>query len=90
MIHSPNDIAIVVVKIPRRHAQLFQGLLNGEDGLAAIRCFKNDGSEHELWTSYSMLPELRDWLAGLPSELQPVIIEEKQWNAAPRDGETLH
>ena len=81
---SAAEIAIVVVKIPKQHAQLLQGLLNGEDGLAAIRCFKPDGSEHELWTSPSMLDELKSWLASLPETLHPVIIDEKRWNAGIR------
>jgi hypothetical protein len=77
---SSGDAVIVTVCLPSAQAVLFQGILNGEDGLAVMRSLDaNDRSLHELWTVPDQLPELYGWLATLPSALKVRIVDERPY-----------
>jgi hypothetical protein len=76
---SERDTVIVVVHVASSRAILFQGLLQGEDGLAVMRSRDADRSLHELWTVPAQLPELYVWLRGLPAELGVRIMAEKRY-----------
>ena len=77
---SNGDAVIVTVRLSPAQAVLFQGMLNGEDGLAVMRSLDaNDRSLHELWTVPDQLPELYGWLANLPSTLQVHIVGERPY-----------
>ena len=70
---------IVEFAIPAKQQMLFQSILLGEDGLAAVRSFDADRSRQELWTSPSQKELLYDWLASLPQSLELHVLGEKIW-----------
>ncbi len=74
---SGSDLAVVVVRMPRRQVVRFQGMLDGEDGLAILRCRDAAGDAQQLWTTRSMLGELRAWVASLPVEMQVEVVREE-------------
>ena len=76
---SKRDTAIVVVRVKPAEALLFQGLLQGQDGLAVMRSRDADRSLHELWTVSAQLPELYAWLHGLPRHLGVRVMAEKRY-----------
>jgi len=71
------ELAIIVVDVTARQVVRFQGILDGEDGLAALRCRDPAGNEQQLWTTRARLAELRSWLQGLPPSLQVNVIREE-------------
>lgn len=52
--------------IARRYAFLFQVLLEGEEGLAVVRCMDPDKSVQQLWVPYARQGELAAWLQTVP------------------------
>ena len=76
---SERDTAIVVVRVEPPAALLFQGLLQGQDGMAVMRSRDADRSLHELWTVPAQLAELHAWLEGLPPRLGVRVIAEKRY-----------
>ncbi len=77
---SERDTVIVTVRVPPARAVLFQGILNGEDGLAVMRSLDaGDRSLHELWTVPAQLPELYAWLASLPPGLDVHVVGERPY-----------
>jgi type II secretory pathway component PulM len=70
---------VVEVAIPAKQQMLFQSILLGEDGLAAVRSFDADKSRLQLWTSPSQKESLYDWLASLPQNLELQVLGEKIW-----------
>jgi hypothetical protein len=77
---SSSDTVIVTVRVPPAQVLLFQGLLNGEEGLAVMRSLDvGDRSLHELWTVPDQLPELYGWLASLPPGLDVRIVAERMY-----------
>jgi hypothetical protein len=77
---SNSDTVIVVVRVPPAQVVLFQGMLNGEEGLAVMRSLDaGDRSLHELWTVPAQLPELYSWLASLPPGLDVRIVAERMY-----------
>lgn len=76
---SERETAIVVVRVAPTQAMLFQGLLQGQDGLALMRSRDADRSLHELWTVPAQLPELYAWLAGLSPRLDARVVAEKRY-----------
>lgn len=76
---SNGDIVILEVCVPSSQTILFQGLLNGEDGLAVMRSLNSDDRNmHELWTVPDQLPELYAWIETLPPELDVNIVGENR------------
>jgi len=71
-----SDVAIIVVRLPRRSVVYFQSLLGGEDGLATLRCMDKSGDEQELWTTKAQTTELRQWLASMPPEMGIEVVQE--------------
>ena len=77
---SERDTVIVTVRMPPARALLFQGLLNGEDGLAVMRSLDaSDRGLHELWTVPDQLPDLYAWLGSLPPGLDVRIVAERRY-----------
>ena len=71
---SDSDVWIVRVCMPRRSVVRFQGMLAGEDGLAALRSQFGGPDEHELWSTPAQKDELEAWLASLPGELEVEVV----------------
>lgn len=76
---SAEQTLIVEISIPASQQMLFQSLLQGEDGLAAVRSFDADRSRQQLWTSPALKGSLYEWLAGLPQSLELRVVGEKLW-----------
>ena len=56
---------------------LFQAMLQGEDGLAFVRCV--DGVQ-QLWTTSAQVEELKVWLKCLPESFNLTILKEYCWS----------
>lgn len=68
------DLVLVVeIDIAPQKLALFQALLQGETGLAVIRCFDPEKRRQQLWTTPPQRPALYDWLHSLPESLQPEV-----------------
>jgi len=74
---STQDLAIIVVRLPAGQVVRFQGMLDGEDGLATLRCRDPETNEQQLWTTQGQLAELRAWIDSLPDELQVEMVREE-------------
>lgn len=74
---SASDLAIIVVRLPPGQVVHFQGILAGEDGLAALRCRDPQNIEQQLWSTRGRLDELRAWLDSLPASLGVEVIREE-------------
>jgi len=77
-----SDTVIIVVKLSDHAVVRFQSLLGGEDGLATLRCMDKTSGEQELWTTKAQIDELRQWLAGMPSELEVEIMRKYVWHGS--------
>ena len=73
---------IVEVSMPARQQVRFQNILQGEDGLAVVRCFDPEKKRMQLWTVPAQKEELYDWLAGLPKSLELQLLREWLWDEA--------
>ena len=67
---------VVEIDIPAPRLALFQALLQGENGLAVIRCFDPEKRKQQLWTTPSQRQALFEWLQSLPETLQPGVRNE--------------
>jgi len=83
---AAEDTLIVEVQLPPQQVVFFQGLLQGEDGLAVMRCFDPNRLRQQLWTSAAQRQELMDWLRGLPSSIGLEVLGEWMW--APESAST--
>ncbi len=72
-----SELVIVVVRIPARQVVRFQGMLDGEDGLAILRCRDTTRDTQQLWTTRSMLDALYAWVGSLPEALQVEVLWEE-------------
>ncbi len=70
---------IVEVVLPESQCVLLQSLLQGEDGLATVRCFDPEKKKQQFWTTPEQLHDLYDWLESLPASLNVKITGEWQW-----------
>lgn len=76
---SLEQTLIIELTIPAKQQMLFQSILLGEDGLAAVRSFDADTSRQQLWTSPSQKELLYNWLASLPQSLEINVLGENIW-----------
>ena len=73
---SIRQVLVVEVDLVPRQLALFQALLQGEGGLATIRCRDPEKRKQQLWTSPSQRHELYAWFDSLPAELRPQLLGE--------------
>jgi len=85
-----DQTLIVEFIMPARQQNCFQGILQGEDSLAVVRCFDPEKKKLQLWTSLAQKDELYDWLHGLPDKLDIQIIDEWIWGDGLVDEERHH
>ena len=71
-----HEIMIVEFELSDKQHLLFQALLQGEDGLAFVRCV--DGVQ-QLWTTAVQLGEVKVWLKSLPEPFNVRILREYIW-----------
>ncbi|MCF6208638.1 MAG: glutamate racemase [Ghiorsea sp.] len=71
-----HETIIVEFTLEKKQHLLFQALLQGEDGLAFVRCV--DGVQ-QLWTTSSQIDALKDWLKCLPKSFNLCILQEYVW-----------
>ncbi|RME84959.1 MAG: DUF4911 domain-containing protein [Zetaproteobacteria bacterium] len=73
---------IVVVRVePPSAMALFQALVEGEEGLAVVRCRDPERIRQELWTTEDLRDELKRWLATLPEKLSVEVLDEYRWGS---------
>jgi len=71
------DTVIIEFELEAKQHLIFQALLQGEDGLAFVRCV--DGVQ-QLWTTSRQSNEARNWLKTLPSSFNIRILREYIWS----------
>jgi len=74
-----DDIVIVEFLLPAAKAVLLQSILQGEDGLATIRCLDPEKKRQQFWTTPDQLADLYEWIRSLPASLQVEVIGERLW-----------
>jgi glutamate racemase len=70
------DTIIIPFELEKKQHLLFQALLQGEDGLAFVRCV--DGVQ-QLWTTSVQVEALKAWLKTLPKNMKLNILETSVW-----------
>jgi len=79
-------VIIVEFMLPALQSVRLQGLLQGEDGLATIRCFDPEKKKQQFWTTSEQLDDLHQWLDSLPNGLSVEVTGEWVWNRNKRLG----
>jgi len=81
---------IVEFILPQAEAVLLQSILQGEDGLATIRCLDPEKKKQQFWTTPEQLDDLYQWLDLLPHALNVVVTGQWLWreDAKVMQGET--
>jgi len=72
----PYETWVVTVRLPNDQVIRFQSILDGENGLAVMRCRHPERLEQELWSTVAQRDALHDWLASLPASLQFEVVRE--------------
>ncbi len=72
-----SAMAIIVIRLPAAQVVRFQGMLDGEDGLATLRCGDSVRTEQQLWTTRNQVKELQLWLSSLPASLHVEVVREE-------------
>jgi len=78
--NAPDQTLIIEVTMPARQMIRFQTILQGEDGLAVVRCFDPEKKKQQLWTPAAQREELYEWLEGLPDSLAVAVLGEWYWH----------
>jgi len=83
-----SDAWIVEVELPPSQVVLMQSLVQGEEGLATVRCMDPNGKRQQFWTTAAMLPELNEWLGSLPETIDIKVTGQWRWQpvGGERDG----
>lgn len=76
---------IIEIELPVKLSFRFQMLLEGEDGLAVVRCFDPEHKKQQLWTTPSQRDELLDWLTSLPDVFQVKVLDQWLWGSRESD-----
>ncbi|MDX8387726.1 MAG: hypothetical protein R8M46_04220 [Ghiorsea sp.] len=79
-----NKLETVIIEfdLQAQYQLLFQAMLQGEDGLAFVRCV--DGVQ-QLWTTSLQVDELKGWLMKyLPDSFNLCILNEYIWSSEPQ------
>jgi len=74
-----GDVIIVEFLLPASQAVRLQSLLQGEDGLATIRCLDPEKKRQQFWTTPDQLSDLYAWINSLPESLGVEITGEWPW-----------
>ncbi|MDT8375837.1 MAG: DUF4911 domain-containing protein [Mariprofundaceae bacterium] len=80
-----DDVVIVEVILPESQVVLLQSLLQGEDGLATIRCLDPEKKRQQFWTTQEQLGDLYQWLGSLPETMGVIITGEWSWQGELRE-----
>jgi len=72
-------VIIVEFLLPAPQAIRLQSLLQGEDGLAIIRCFDPEKKRQQFWTTLDQRDDLYRWLGSLPQHLSVEVTGEWVW-----------
>lgn len=74
-----SDVIIVEFILPASQAVRLQSILQGEDGLATIRCFDPEKKRQQFWTTPEQLSDLYAWIKSLPDSFGVEITGEWVW-----------
>ncbi|ATX79518.1 hypothetical protein Ga0123461_1099 [Mariprofundus aestuarium] len=77
MVNEPT--LVVEIELPVKLSFRFQMLLEGEDGLAVVRCYDPEHKKQQLWTTPCQRTDLLDWLTTLPEALEVKVQAEWIW-----------
>lgn len=72
------ETVIIEFELQAKYQLLFQAMLQGEDGLAFVRCVNG---VQQLWTTSVQVGELRDWLKCLPDSFNLCILNDYIWSS---------
>ncbi|MES0370773.1 MAG: DUF4911 domain-containing protein [Mariprofundaceae bacterium] len=76
-----SDVIIVEFLVPASQAVRLQSILQGEDGLATIRCFDPEKRRQQFWTTPEQLSDLYAWIESLPDTFGVEITGEWRWRS---------
>jgi len=76
---NAGETLIVEVRMPPQQVVFFQSLLQGEDGLAVVRCFDPEKKKLQLWSSAAQKNDLLGWLTELPSTIRLEVLGYWLW-----------
>ncbi|NWF35704.1 DUF4911 domain-containing protein [Mariprofundus sp. KV] len=76
---------IIEIELPVKLSFRFQMLLEGEDGLAVVRCYDPEHKKQQLWTTPSQRDELLGWLQSLPAVFQLKVLDQWLWGSRQSD-----
>jgi len=76
---------IIEIELPVKLSFRFQMLLEGEDGLAVVRCYDPEHKKQQLWTTPSQRDELLGWLRSLPAVFQVKVLDQWLWDSRESD-----
>jgi len=70
---------VVEVTLPPAQQIRFQAILQGEEGLAVVRCFDPEKKKQQLWVPVAQQEEFDDWLNSLPKTLELKVLRQWLW-----------
>lgn len=82
---TDEQTLIIEIELPVKLSFRFQMLLEGEDGLAVVRCYDPEHKKQQLWTTPSQHDELLDWLTSLPAVFQVKVLDQWLWGSRESD-----
>ena len=71
---------IIEIALPVKLSFRFQMLLEGEDGLAVVRCYDPEHKKQQLWTTPNQKGDLLNWLGTLPDEFEIKVLRDWLWH----------
>lgn len=75
-----SEVIVVEFQLPASQAVRLQSILQGEDGLATIRCFDPEKRRQQFWTTPEQLSDLYAWIRSLPDAFEVEITGEWVWH----------
>lgn len=73
---ATSETTIIEFELEAKHQLMFQAMLQGEDGLAFVRCVNG---VQQLWTTSTQVSALYDWLQCLPETFNLRILRQYVW-----------
>lgn len=76
---ASREALIVEVELPSSQMVLMQSILQGEEGLATVRCLDPAKRKQQFWTTCAQRDELYAWLDSLPPSIGIKVTGEWIW-----------
>jgi len=75
-----EQIWVVEITLPAAQQIRFQTILQGEEGLAVVRCFDPEKKKQQLWVPVAQQAELEAWLNSLPESMKLKVLRQWMWS----------